>query len=90
MSASFFAAAFAVAVSVWSRGPVMAGRKFFSPSCRGSTRRAWPVAAALARPTSPSTRSMIEWAVLRAYRDWLETKAADTTLDKLLDRELVS
>ena len=45
---------------------------------------------ALARPTNPSTRSMIEWAVLRAYRAWLETNAADATHDKVLDRELVS
>jgi hypothetical protein len=30
---------------------------------------------AIARPTDPVTRSMIEWAVLRTYRDWLDTYA---------------
>jgi hypothetical protein len=27
----------------------------------------------LARTTNPATRSMIEWTVLRAYHDWLDT-----------------
>ena len=44
----------------------------------------------LARPTNPATRPMIEWAVLRAYHDWLDTKAAEGRYDEVLVKELAS
>lgn len=40
-----------------------------------------------ARPTNPVTRSMIEWVVLRAYRDWLDTNAAQGRHDEVLVKE---
>ncbi len=44
----------------------------------------------LARPTNPATRPRIEWAVLRAYHDWLDTKAAEGRYDEVLVKELAS
>ncbi len=41
-----------------------------------------------ARPTNQVTRSMIEWVVLRAYRDWLDTNAARGRHDEASAKEL--
>ena len=43
-----------------------------------------------AHPTNPATRSMIEWVVLRAYRDWLDTNAAQGRYHEVLVKEVVS
>ena len=43
-----------------------------------------------AYPTNPATRSMIEWVVLRAYRDWLDTNAAQGRYHEVLVKEVVS
>lgn len=43
-----------------------------------------------ARPTNQVTRSMIEWVVLRAYRDWLDTNAAQGRFDEVLVKEQAS
>ncbi len=40
--------------------------------------------------TNPVTRSVIEWAVLRAYRDWFETNVANAPVDDVLVKELGS
>jgi hypothetical protein len=42
----------------------------------------------LAHPTNPATRSRIEWPVLRASHDWLDTKAAKGRYDEGLVKEL--
>lgn len=40
-----------------------------------------------AHPTNPVTRSMIEWAVLRAYREWLDSNPTQRCFDKVLVKE---
>ena len=43
-----------------------------------------------AHATNPVTCSMIEWVVLRAYRNWLDTNAAQGRCDEVLVKELAS
>ena len=43
-----------------------------------------------AHATNPVTCSMIEWVVLRAYRKWLDTNAAQGRYDEVLVKELAS
>ncbi len=44
----------------------------------------------LLHPVNPATCSMIAWAVLRAYHDWLNTYEAHGCHDKILAKELAS
>ncbi len=49
-----------------------------------------PCRRELAHPTSRVARSLIEWVVLRAYRNWHDSKAAQGRHDEALEKELAS